>query len=195
MARCWWADLDDLLRRDHDLDWGRPVSNDRRLFETLTLEAFQAGLSWLTVLRKRDSFRAAFRDFDPATVARFSGRDVTRLMGDAGIIRNRAKIEAAIHNSRQLPKIVDEFGSFGAYVWAYEVKVPDLMAGPSAEAIALSKDLKKRGWAFVGPTTVHSFMESAGLVNDHVKGCAAGAEVERQRRAFKRPARKTAATR
>ena len=113
-------------------------------------------------------------------------------MGDAGIVRNPAKIEATIHNAREFPKIVDEFGSFAAYVWAYEVKAPDLSAGPTAEAIALSKDLKKRGWAFVGPTTVHSFMESAGLVNDHVKGCAAGVEVERLRRAFKRPARKTA---
>ncbi len=171
------------------------MSNDRRLFETLTLEAFQAGLSWLTILRKRESFRTAFRNFDPATVARFTARDVSRLIGDAAIVRNRAKIEAAVNNARLFPKIVDEFGSFAAYVWAYEVNAHDLLAGPSAEAIALSKDLKKRGWAFVAPTTVHSFMESAGLVNDHVRGCAAGVEVERLHRAFKRPARKTPAIR
>jgi DNA-3-methyladenine glycosylase I len=159
------------------------------------LEAFQAGLSWLTVLRKRESFRAAFRDFDPAVVARFTARDVTRLMSDAGIIRNRAKIEATIKNARLFGAIVDEFGSFGAYVWGYEAKSRAQPGDLPPEATMLSKDLKKRGWAFVAPTTVQSFMESAGLVNNHVEGCVAGREVARERRAFKRPARKTARTR
>ena len=188
MPRCWWADGDDLLRQDHDRYWGRPVDDDRRLFETLTLEAFQAGLSWLTVLRKRDAFRAAFRDFEPSAVARFGTRDVARLVRDPDIIRNRAKIEATINNARRLPDVSKEFGSFGAYVWDYEPKSsPANLAGVPREATALSKDLKKRGWAFVGPTTVHSFMESVGIVNDHVAGCAAGIEVERLRRKFVRP--------
>ncbi|HKW69760.1 MAG TPA: DNA-3-methyladenine glycosylase I [Candidatus Dormibacteraeota bacterium] len=192
MARCWWADSDDVLRQDHDLEWGRPVGDDRRLFETLMLEAFQAGLSWLVVLRKRENFRAAFRNFEPATVARFTARDAGRLMRDDGIIRNRAKIDATINNARRCGDVVREFGSFAAYVWGYEPKLPAVSPALPPEAVALSKDLRRRGWTFVGPTTVHSFMESAGLVNDHVAGCAAGREVERERRAFKRPARKLA---
>jgi DNA-3-methyladenine glycosylase I len=193
VARCWWADSDDLLRRDHDTEWGRPVGDDRRLFETLTLEAFQAGLSWLTVLRKRDNFRAAFHGFDVEAVARFTSRDISRLMRDAGIIRNRAKIEATIHNARRLPELIDSFGSFAAYVWTFEPKARRRAAAradvpsQSAEAVAMSKDLRKRGWVFVGPTTVYSFMQAMGLVNDHVRGCVAGAEVERQRSAFARP--------
>lgn len=176
-----------MLRRDHDLEWGRPVGDDRRLFETLTLEAFQAGLSWLTVLRKRENFRKAFRNFEPATVARFGARDVSRLMADAGIIRNRAKIEATVNNARRYAEIVGEFGTFAAYVWRYEPKARRESLAVTAEATALSGDLRRRGWAFVAPTTVHSFMESGGLVNDHVKGCAAGREVERLRREFVRP--------
>jgi DNA-3-methyladenine glycosylase I len=151
------------------------------------LEAFQAGLSWLTVLRKREGFRAAFRNFDPPEVARFTARDVRRLMGDAGIIRNRAKIEATVNNARRFVDVVDEFGSFAAYIWGFEGKGRANWGALPPEATALSKDLKERGWAFVAPTTVHSFMESAGLVNDHVRGCAVGLEVERLRRAFTRP--------
>lgn len=145
-----------------------------------------SGLSWGTILRKRESFRSAFKDFDPVAVARFGSRDVKRLMGDAGIVRNRAKIDATINNARRHADLVAEFGSFPAYVWSFEPK--RRLEGELPEAVAMSKDLRNRGWAFVGPTTVLSFMQAMGLVNDHVKGCAAGAEVERLRRSFKRPA-------
>ena len=195
VSRCWWSDSDDLYRRYHDLEWGRPVADDHRLFEKLILEGFMAGLSWLTILRKRESFRAAFRGFDPALVARFSARDATRLMNDAGIVRNRAKIDATINNARRYHALVEEFGSFAGYVWAYAprprrrlLERDELMqVATSAEAVALSKDLRRRGWGFVGPTTVYSFMQAMGLVNDHIRGCAAGAEVKRLRRAFTPP--------
>ena len=144
-----------------------------------------SGLSWLTILNKRDNFRAAFRNFEPSAVARFGARDVTRLMNDAGIVRNRAKIEATINNARRYADLVAEFGSFAAYAWSYEPKRSS--PGVPREAVAMSKDLRKRGWAFVGPTTVQSFMQAMGLVNDHVRGCAAGAEVTRLRREFVRP--------
>jgi DNA-3-methyladenine glycosylase I len=154
-----------------------------------------SGLSWLTILRKRDNFRRAFRDFEPASVARFTTRDVTRLMNDAGIVRNRAKIEATINNARRHAELVKEFGSFPAYVWRYEPKRRKRLLdqselsqiGASDEATAMSKDLRRRGWGFVGPTTVYSFMQAMGLVNDHIRGCAAGAEVQRLRRNFVRP--------
>ena len=161
----------------------------------LMLEAFMAGLSWLTVLRKRENFRAAFRDFDPRVVARFTGRDVARLLRDPGIVRNRAKIDATINNARHVSELVDEFGSFAAYVWSFEPKPRKglldraalMKLTTSPEAIAMSKDLRRRGWAFVGPTTVYSFMQAMGLVNDHVKGCFAVPEVVRLRRQFVRP--------
>jgi DNA-3-methyladenine glycosylase I len=154
-----------------------------------------SGLSWLTILRKRDNFRKAFRDFKPAAVARFTGRDVSRLMGDAGIVRNRAKIEATINNARRYAELVEEFGSLARYVWRYEPKRRQRLLdhaelsqiGTSDEAMAMSKDLRRRGWGFVGPTTVYSFMQAMGVVNDHIRGCAAGAEVERLRRDFIRP--------
>jgi DNA-3-methyladenine glycosylase I len=185
VARCWWGDSDDLDRAYHDTEWGRPVSDDHRLFEKLSLEGFMSGLSWLTILRKRENFRAAFRDFDPEAVARFGSREVARLMKDEGIVRNRAKIEATINNARRHAEIVAEFGSFPAYVWRYEPKRrPE---GMLPEAVAMSKDLRRRGWGFVGPMTVLSFMQAMGLVNDHVKGCAAGREVERLRRDLVRP--------
>jgi DNA-3-methyladenine glycosylase I len=195
VARCWWGDSDDLYRRYHDSEWGRPVDDDRRLFEKLVLEGFMSGLSWLTILRKRQNFRAAFRNFDPKLVARFGARDVARLMADAGIVRNRAKIEATINNARRHAELVEEFGSFPAYVWGFEPKARKRLLdrtslverGVSKEAIAMSKDLRRRGWGFVGPTTVHSFMQAMGLVNDHVRGCEAGVEVERLRLDFKRP--------
>ncbi len=195
VARCWWGDSDELYRPYHDTEWGRPVSDDRRLFEKLSLEGFMSGLSWLTILRKRENFRAAFHRFDPSAVARFTTRDVARLMGDAGIVRNRAKIEATINNARRLGDLVSEFGSFAAYTWSFEptprrklLEQEELMAlNTSPEAVALSKDLRKRGWGFVGPTTVYSFMQAMGLVNDHLRGCAAGVEVERLRRSFARP--------
>ena len=195
VARCWWGDSSDLYRSYHDTEWGRPTSDDRRLFEKLSLEGFMSGLSWLTILRKRENFRAAFNGFDPSAIARFTTRDVARLMRDEGIVRNRAKIEATINNARHLGDLVAEFGSFAAYAWRYEPKPrgrrlehAELMAlGPSAEAVAMSKDLRKRGWGFVGPTTVYSFMQAMGIVNDHLRGCAAGVEVERLRRSFTRP--------
>jgi DNA-3-methyladenine glycosylase I len=154
-----------------------------------------SGLSWLTILRKRDNFRQAFRDFDPTAVARFTARDVARLMGDAGIVRNRAKIEATINNARRHAELGGEFGSFARYVWRFEPRPrrrlldhAELMRiRGSDEATAMSKDLRRRGWGFVGPTTVHSFMQAMGLVNDHIRGCAAGAEVQRLRRDFARP--------
>ena len=195
MARCWWCDSDDLYRRYHDLEWGRPVDDDLRLFEKLILEGFMAGLSWLTILRKRENFRRAFRGFDPTVVARFSARDVARLMGDAGIVRNRAKIEATINNARRYSDLTEEFGTFAAYVWRFEPtprkhlldRSALMKIGASDEATRMSKDLRRRGWAFVGPTTVYSFIQAMGLVNDHVKGCDAGTKVERLRRVFVRP--------
>ena len=195
VVRCWWSDSDDLYRSYHDLEWGRPTADDRRLFEKLILEGFMSGLSWLTILRKRENFRAAFRGFDPAVVARFGARDAKRLMNDAGIVRNRAKIDATINNARRYADLVEEFGSFAAYVWGYAPKPrrklldrDELMqASTSDEAIAMSKDLRRRGWGFVGPTTVYSFMQAMGLVNDHIRGCAAGAEVQRLRREFTPP--------
>jgi len=196
VARCSWSDSED-LKWYHDLEWGRPVADDHRLFEKLILEGFMSGLSWLTILRKRDNFRAAFRGFDPAVVGRFGARDAARLMKDAGIVRNRAKIDATINNARLYPKLVGEFGSFAAYAWRFEPKPrtrllrhEELMrVAASDEAAAMSKDLRRRGWGFVGPTTVYSFMQAMGLVNDHVRGCAAGVEVERLRREFVRPGR------
>jgi len=196
VARCSWSDSED-LKWYHDLEWGRPVADDHRLFEKLILEGFMSGLSWLTILRKRDNFRAAFRGFDPAVVGRFGARDAARLVKDAGIVRNRAKIDATINNARLYPKLVGEFGSFAAYAWRFEPKPrtrllrhEELMrVAASDEAAAMSKDLRRRGWGFVGPTTVYSFMQAMGLVNDHVRGCATGVEVERLRREFVRPGR------
>jgi DNA-3-methyladenine glycosylase I len=181
--------------RYHDLEWGRPVDDDRRLFEKLALEGFMSGLSWLTILRKRENFRVAFHGFDHGAIARFSTRDVSRLRAMQGIVRNRAKIEATVSNARRLPELIGEFGSFAAYVWRYEPKPRKgsldrsglMKLGQSDEALAMSKDLRKRGWSFVGPTTVYSFMQAMGLVNDHLRGCAAGVEVARLRRDFARP--------
>ncbi len=179
----------------HDDEWGRPVVDDHRLFEKLCLEGFQSGLSWLTILRKREHFRRAFRGFDPTLVARFTARDVERLVQDAGIVRHRGKITSTINNARRVCEIVDEFGSLSAYIWQWEpaarertVRV-DRTSIPATTptSVALSKDLKKRGWTFVGPTTVYAFMQAMGLVNDHLRGCAVRAEVEAARQKVKRP--------
>jgi DNA-3-methyladenine glycosylase I len=166
--RCSWATREPLLSY-HDVEWGQPQHDDRLLFEFLTLEGMQAGLSWETVLRKRDAFRRAFQRFDPVKVARFTARDVTRLVGDASIIRNRAKIEAAIGNAKALLVSREEFGSFDRYVWGFDDKD------------ALSKDLKKRGFRFVGPTIVESFMQAVGIRNDHERSCYRRAELTRAR--------------
>jgi DNA-3-methyladenine glycosylase I len=183
IARCWWGAGDALYRSYHDLEWGRPVSDDTRLFEKLCLEGFQSGLSWLTILRKRENFRRAFKGFDIDAVARFNSRTVERLMQDAGIVRNRAKIEATINNARRCRELRKECGSLAVYVWRFE---PEEGAGPEAGKV-MSKDLKRRGWAFVGPTTVFSFMQAMGLVNDQLVGCDAHDEVERLRVTFQPP--------
>jgi DNA-3-methyladenine glycosylase I len=197
--RCWWPGNDDLYVRYHDEEWGRPVVDDRRLFEKICLEGFQAGLSWLTILRKREHFRRAFAGFDPAAVARFGKRDVQRLLGDAGIIRHRGKIESTINNASRAIELAGEFGSLSAYFWRFEpasAERPKRLTGEALRtmgttpaAVALSKDLKRRGWTFVGPTTVYAFMQAMGLVNDHLEGCALRPEIERERRAMKKAAR------
>ncbi len=194
-VRCRWATgVDDDYARYHDEEWGRPVADDTRLFEKLCLEGFQSGLSWLTILRKREGFRRAFAGFDIDAVAAFDTADVERLLTDAGIVRHRGKIEAAINNARRARALRDEAGSLAAYVWRFE---PDLPSRPdrgggevppvpsqSAESVALSKDLKRRGWAFVGPTTMYAFMQSMGLVNDHHPDCWVRSAVQAQRARF-----------
>ena len=198
VVRCWWCRGDELYESYHDSEWGRPVANDVRLFEKLSLEGFMSGLSWLTILRKRENFRKAFKGFDIEAVARFNSRSVERLLTDAGIVRHRGKIEATINNARRCVELLEEYGSLAAYVWSYEPDGPDRASldwaalekvGASEEAIAMSKDLKRRGWAFVGPTTVYSFMEAMGLVNDHMSACAIRDEVNRDRASFTRPVR------
>lgn len=196
--RCFWVPQNHPEYVEyHDREWGFPVAEDRRLFEKLSLEGFQAGLSWLTILRKRENFRAAFAGFDIETVAGFEVSDVTRLLEDAGIVRHRGKIEATINNAGEALRVVEEFGSLSAYVWGFE---PDPAGRPkritrdalmsmstSPESIALSKDLKKRGWRFVGPTTVYAFMQAMGLVNDHTHDCSTRSHVETARRKFRMP--------
>jgi DNA-3-methyladenine glycosylase I len=195
--RCWWCGDDELYVAYHDHEWGFPVVDDRRLFEKVCLEGFQAGLSWLTILRKRDSFRTAFAGFDIERVARFTARDVERLMGDAAIVRHRGKIESTINNARRAKELTGEFGSLAAYFWGWE-PVPtarpkkitrEILATmpTSVESIAMSKDLKKRGWSFVGPTTIYAFMQAMGLVNDHLHACIVHREVARARATFEPP--------
>ena len=199
VARCWWGESTPEYRAYHDTEWGFPVLDDVRLFEKLSLEGFQSGLSWITILRKREAFRRAFAGFDFNAVAGFDERDVKRLLDDASIVRHRGKIEAVINNAGRAVELVDECGSLAAFLWQYE---PDPRAGGlqreaieahTAESRALAKELKRRGWRFVGPTTVYAFMQAMGLVNDHLKGCAAWSEVERARAKFKRPAVRTTA--
>lgn len=190
VTRCWWAGSDPRYVAYHDTEWGFPVTDDRRLFEKLSLEGFQAGLSWLTILRKRENFRGAFAGFDFEQVAAFTERDVERLLGDAGIIRHRGKIEATINNAGLAIKLVEEFGSLAAYVWRFapdRSEVPEVPPATSAESIAMSKDLKSRGWRFVGPTTVYAFMQAMGLVNDHLAGCSVRKAAAAARRAASIP--------
>jgi DNA-3-methyladenine glycosylase I len=181
MPRCAWCQASAAYRHYHDHEWGFPVSDDRRLFEKLCLEGFQAGLSWVTILNKREAFRHAFANFDAARVARFGEPDVLRLLADAGIVRHRGKVESTINNAARVLELRREFGSLSAYAWRFEPAPrtrPKRMTwaalqkvGPSAEALAMAKDLKRRGWSFVGPTTVYAFMQAMGLVNDHLDGC------------------------
>jgi DNA-3-methyladenine glycosylase I len=186
--RCRWCAAVPEFLAYHDTEWGFPVGDDRRLFEKLSLEAFQSGLSWRTILAKRPAFRAAFRDFDFHEVARFGARDVARLLKDEGIVRHRGKIEAVINNARRARDLAKREGSLAAFVWRYESTVarPQTVS-TSAASVALAADLKKQGWKFVGPTTVYAFMQAMGLVNDHAAGCVMRAEVERVRRSFRRP--------
>jgi len=189
--RCRWCGAAPEFLAYHDTEWGFPVDSDRRLFEKLCLEGFQSGLSWRTILAKRENFRAAFHDFDFDKIARFTARDVGRLLKDEGIVRHRGKIEAVINNARQARALVKREGSLAAFVWRYEPNAKQLAkpqtASTSAESIALSKDLKKLGWTFVGPTTVYAFMQAMGLINDHVADCVIRPKVERARKGFKRP--------
>ncbi len=189
--RCRWCGAAPEFLAYHDAEWGFPVGDDRRLFEKLCLEGFQSGLSWRTILAKRENFRAAFHDFDFDRIARYAQRDIDRLLKDAGIVRHRGKIEAAINNARQARELVKREGSLAAFLWRYEPH-PKSLAKPqtvstSAESLALSKALKKLGWKFVGPTTVYAFMQAMGLINDHVEDCVIRTKVERARKSFRRP--------
>jgi DNA-3-methyladenine glycosylase I len=196
--RCWWHGNEPDYLAYHDEEWGRPVDDDNRLFEKICLEGFQAGLSWLTILRKRDNFRKAFAGFDFHKVAAFSEADIDRLMADAGIVRHRGKIESTVNNANRAIELVNEAGSLAAFVWSFEpaeASRPDRMdkqtlfqMAKTAESNTLSKELKNRGWTFVGPTTAYAFMQSMGLVNDHLEGCCCREAVEAARRDFIRPA-------
>lgn len=195
--RCWWCVAAPEYVRYHDEEWGFPTADEAYLFEKLCLEGFQAGLSWLTILRKREAFRRGFAGFDMAKVARFGARDVARLLADEGIVRHRGKIESAIQNARRACDLADEHGSLAAYVWRFEPAKADrprrldkatvCQMTTTPASTALSKDLKRRGFTFVGPTTVQAFMQAVGLVDDHLDGCAARPRAERARRAFERP--------
>jgi DNA-3-methyladenine glycosylase I len=196
-ARCRWCAATPAYQHYHDHEWGFPVTDDRRLFEKLCLEGFQAGLSWLTILNKRENFRRAFANFDARKIAGFGAADVARLLADTGIVRHRGKIESTINNARRVLELREAFGSLAAYAWRFE---PEAATRPrrmtlatlqgfatSAESIAMSKDLKKRGWSFVGPTTVYAFMQAMGLVNDHIEGCGAREKVLQARSRLEPP--------
>ncbi|MBN9435046.1 MAG: DNA-3-methyladenine glycosylase I [Bosea sp.] len=197
--RCWWSSGLADYEAYHDNEWGRPVTDDRRLFEKLSLEGFQSGLSWLTILRKRENFRRAFANFEPEAVAAFGEEDIERLVADPGIVRHRGKIVSTINNARRALDLIASEGSLAAYVWRFEPPASErpprfdraaLSAATTAPAaIRMSKDLKKRGWSFVGPTTVYAFMQAMGLVNDHLEGCPCRAEALRLRAELVPPGR------
>ncbi len=198
VPRCWWGASTPDYARYHDREWGRPVTDDGRLFEKICLEGFQSGLSWLTILRKRENFRRAFEGFELERVARFGARDVARLLRDAGIVRHRGKIESAVNNARRALELAGEKGSLAAYFWGFEPAASERPRRVTRAALlgmattptshALSRDLKRRGWTFVGPTTVYAFMQAMGLVNDHLEGCQAREGIEARRARFRRPA-------
>ena len=189
--RCKWCDAAPEFIGYHDSEWGFPFSDDIRVFEKISLEGFQSGLSWRTILAKRENFRSAFHNFDFEKIARFSQRDIDRLLKDEGIVRHRGKIEAVINNAKRAREMVKKEGSLAAFFWRYEPDSKHLAkpqtVSTSAESITLSKDLKKMGWKFVGPTTAYAFMQAMGLVNDHVAQCVIRSKVERARKKFKRP--------
>ncbi len=194
VRRCGWACSTPDYHSYHDSEWGFPVADDRRLFEKLSLEGFQAGLSWLTILRKREAFRAGFAGFDHERIAGFTEKEIERLLADAGIVRHRGKIEAVINNARRAAELVETEGSIARYVWSFEPASPESrpdqlgkLPSMTPESTALSKDLKRRGWKFVGPTTVYAFMQAMGLVNDHSESCEMHGPAERARASFKRP--------
>jgi DNA-3-methyladenine glycosylase I len=191
LLRCGWSGAAPEFLTYHDTEWGYPVSHDRRLFEKLSLEGFQSGLSWRTILAKREGFRAAFAGFDFEIVAGYTNRDIDRLLQDPGIVRHRGKIEAVINNARRALDMVDSEGSLAAYFWRHEPD-PDELGAPqtastSPRSVALSKDLTKRGWRFVGPTTAFAFMQAVGLMNDHIHDCSIRAQVDAERSVFTRP--------
>jgi DNA-3-methyladenine glycosylase I len=186
--RCHWCVATPEYLAYHDTEWGFPVRDDRRLFEKLSLEGFQSGLSWRTILAKRENFRAAFAGFDFNVVAGFTDADVARLLADAGIVRHRGKIEAVIDNARRAREMAAREGSLATFVWRYADHPPaPAGASTSPASIAMSRELKKRGWKFVGPTTVHAFMQAMGLINDHAEGCAVRNEAARAREKFEAP--------
>ncbi len=189
--RCRWCGGTPEMLLYHDTEWGFPVNDDRRLFEKLCLEGFQSGLSWRTILDKREHLREAFHHFDIDKVAAFTEQDVERLLNNKGIIRHRGKIEAAINNAKRARELIEREGSLAAFIWRYEPAAAELAkprtVSVSEASIALSKDLKKLGWKFVGPTTMYAFMQSMGLLNDHVEDCVIRPQVEAARKEFKRP--------
>jgi len=189
--RCKWCDAAPEFLAYHDTEWGFPVSDDHRLFEKLCLEGFQAGLSWRTILVKRENFRNAFHNFDFEKIARFTQRDINRLLKNEGIVRHKGKIEAVINNAKRAKELVKQEGSLAAFFWRYEADAENhakpQSVSTSPESIELSKDLKKLGWKFVGPTTAYAFIQAMGLINDHVKGCIIRVKVERARKKFKPP--------
>jgi DNA-3-methyladenine glycosylase I len=197
LTRCFWCAGDPLYRDYHDREWGFPIADDQRLFEKIALEGFQAGLSWLTILRKRENFRRAFHGFAIEKVARMGARDVTRLLGDAGIIRHRGKIESAIHNAKQTLRLVERHGSLASFVWRFEPPAQERPRRLTRSAVvkltetptsrALSKALRDEGFGFVGPTTMYAFMQAMGLVNDHLEGCAAREPALAGRARFRAP--------
>ena len=192
--RCRWCGAAPEFLDYHDTEWGFPVDDDFRLFEKLSLEGFQSGLSWRTILVKRENFRKAFHGFDYNKIAKFTEKDVDRLLQDEGIVRHRGKIEAVINNAQHAIELAKQEGSLATYIWQFEPK-PEHVAAPqtastSAESVALSKALKKQGWKFVGPTTVYAFMQAMGLINDHVEGCVVRSKVESSRQKFRVPRNK-----
>jgi DNA-3-methyladenine glycosylase I len=189
--RCPWCSFAPEFPAYHDNEWGFPVSDDQRLFEKLCLEGFQSGLSWRTILAKRENFRRAFHNFDFNRIARYTLKDVERLLKDEGIVRHRGKIEAVINNAQRAQELVEREGSLAAYIWRYEPKrlAKPQSASTSAESLAMSKELKKLGWKFVGPTTVYAFMQAMGLINDHVADCFVRKKAEQARKSFRRPGR------
>ena len=191
--RCRWCSAAPDFLSYHDTEWGFPVSDDRRLFEKLSLEGFQSGLSWRTILAKRENFRSAFHDFDFNRIVHFTQHDVDRLLCDEGIVRHRGKIEAIINNAQRAQELVKREGSLAAFIWRYEpskvqvVQDQTMSISTSAESTALSNELKKQGWKFVGPTTVYAFMQAMGLINDHAEDCVIRSKAERARKIFERP--------